>query len=164
MATILAIDPGTARIGMVLWSTEQRRVIETWRPEEVDTDVLFDVLKRALSCGWVVLVEKVQAQRLADQDTIDTADQAGWILGVCDAWGIPCHRMYRREVKKALDCAGGTDAVVAKRCAEILVGKSDFRAAQGTKSKPGPAFGVLADARQALGLCLAWLELNGGEQ
>ena len=160
---ILAIDPGTARIGMVLYDPSAKQVVQHWDPEEVDESTVFGAMKLALRGDWTVLVERVQAQGVAGTSTIDTADQAGWIRGVCEAWGIMCHRMYRREVKAALDCAGGKDKDVKARVCEYLVGSSNWRDATGKKSAPGPCYGLKGDAWQALGLAIGWLHANNAQ-
>lgn len=159
---ILAIDPGTKRIGMVIIDekTDPPRLVRAYRPDDVDEELVYTVICMARTEGFHVVVERVQAQGVAGASVIETADQAGYIRGICKALGYTCHRMYRREVKRYLDCAGGKDADVAARVREIMAGTSDRRQAVGTKKAPGPCYGLSKDAWQAAGLALAWLEMQ----
>ena len=170
---VLGIDPGPITSGVVVYDSKARRVLYSNAAEpNTDTDsVLMDWAPDA------VVIEKPKfmgfnprrmGQSIArTQKVIETAYQAGQMHARCEDGDLfDVHTMSRQDVLNALGVKvkGDADAAVTKAVCRLLTGDPAWSKAKGTIKAKGPAYSVSSHAWQALGLVLAWLETQGGEQ
>lgn len=158
---ILAIDPGTRTSGVVLYDSDERRVLFSEKEME-NLAVLDNLGRRTIWTGAEHLryeqvgVERVQATGMGGNDVMITCE---WSARFLERAFVGCQRPpvwhHRREVLRHLDISGGKgnkDSKVRMRLIELHGGTK--QAAQGTKKAPGPLFGVASHSWQALGLAL----------
>lgn len=162
MTIILSIDPGTRTSGVVLYDSDERRVL--FSEKEADNDDVLDELTGeryrfdGLKDRWTAVgVERVQATGMAGNDVMITCEWSARFMQAAmsrmDGSVVRWH--YRREVLRHLDISGGKgnkDSKVRARLIELHGGTK--QAAQGTKKAPGPLYGVSSHSWQALGLAL----------
>lgn len=164
---ILCIDPGTVRTGLCVLDPSIGRggaISRAWRPSDVTQATVLDALHAARTGSWVVALERASTQGRTRPEVIETAHYCGWVEGLCLAMDIQLHMLRRHEVKSVLDVRGG-DAAVSARVAEIMADTASVQRAKGSKSSPGPCFGLTGDAWQAAAVGLAVVaELRRGVQ
>lgn len=162
MSRILALDPGSSETG---WAT----IDDSGRVEGgkmANDRVLVDLREEALSFD-VVAVEFPGAWGISTQSAVQVMETIWWIGRFTEA-ALPVElvRVTRDAVKRQLlDKVNvpKADAVIrgllidryAAIAGDPLGGKT---AAIGTKAKPGPLYGIKADAWAALALAVAHLE------
>ena len=173
---LLAIDPGpTETAWAFLVDGKLSRDYPWWGGErswafgkEENAWFLDDVVRRAAKMEDIeVVIEKVEhygKDMHAGQTTFETCVWSGrFQQAFLDAWGYdfsvaydpePWHRLGRREVKRILLGMG------AAKDGDIRTAVIDRLGMPGTKKQPGPTYGVSKDVWQAIGLGLAWLDLN----
>lgn len=159
---ILAIDPGPARCGVLLYDPEGRRVELAHGAMDVE-DVLAGLnVWRLAGFGMVCAIERVQSQGQSGADLLLTAEVVGRLYQrAIDAGWRDVRRVPRRVVCRHLDVSGGgKDAQIRQRLIEMHGGST--AAAVGTKRNPGPLHGVTKHAWQALGLAVVVAE--GGDR
>lgn len=124
----------------------------------------------AKSWGWdrpfTVVIERPAAMGVIGVGMaghmLDTAWEAGRLAQVALGADCPTYTMTRREVLRHLGVLSGKGSADSRvRAACIADHETPGGApAVGRKASPGPLYGVTSHAWQALGLVLAWLEMN----
>ena len=152
---ILAIDPGPATSGMVLY--DGRSVLQSWKAATLD-EVLAEVARDGVD---LVACERVQSYGIAGSSLLQTAEVYGEIKRAAAHAGVRFVGMYRRDVLRTLKIRvrKGRDAAV--RAEMIRRHGGSKRAAVGIKASPGPLYGVASHAWQALGLAVAVFGMEG---
>lgn len=155
---ILAIDPGPARCGVVLYDPGERRVELAHGAMDVEEVLAGLNVWRLAGHGMVLAIERVQSQGQSGADLLETAVVVGRLYQrALDAWWRDVRLVPRRVVCRHLDVSGGSkDAQVRQRLIEMHGGTT--AAAVGTKRAPGPLYGVSSHAWQALGLAVVVAE------
>ena len=93
---------------------------------------------------------------------LDTAWEAGRLAQVALGADCPTYTMTRREVLRHLGVLSGKGSADSRVRAACIADHETPGGppAVGRKASPGPLYGVTSHAWQALGLVLAWLEMN----
>ncbi len=179
---ILGIDPGPQSHGAVIYNARLRRV--EWSSKAADTGEihvhLVNLRRQNLDLPRYVIIERPAAMGTLGPGIVghmlDTAYEAGKLHASLQEMGHWIETMTRREVLRSLGVLSGkgsSDSKVRAACiADHQVPGGPL--AVGRKANPGPLYGVSSHAWQALGLVLAWLEVDpenlkhelnqGGEQ
>ncbi len=157
METILAIDPGTTRSG---WSLLSNGVVIASGKTANDTMLVMVMT----SVADTLAIEMVEGRGM--QVGKETFETCVWIGRFMQAWRYPdnVQLVYRRTVKKFL-CGNITanDSNVRRAILDCFPGTGGGATPQiGTKSQPGPLYGVTADAWAALGVALTVIGGNHG--
>lgn len=147
---ILAIDPGTEQSGYCLFDGE--KVVEAGVMENAE------LLKR-LDCGWMtqtLAIEMIASYGMAvGREVFETCV---WIGRFVQAWREPeaVKLIYRRDVKQHLcGSAKAKDANIRQALIDLFPRTGGGKIPQiGTKSQPGPLFGVSSHAWAALGVAV----------
>ena len=158
---ILGIDPGPVTHGAVVYDTEDGRVL--WSAKSATSA---EILSTCVGVGiTVAIIERPAAMGQIGvgmaQHMLDTAFVAGELAAALRD-GMSVETMTRREVLRNLGVhtgKGSADSRVRAAC----IADHGGTAAVGRKATPGPLYGVSSHAWQALGLVLAWVQLQGGE-
>ncbi len=146
---ILAIDPGSATHGVVLYDATYRRV--DLAHSAASMDAVLDMIREHRHHVSVVAIERIQAQGIAGVSVIETARAVGRMeQRALDSGVLAVELWYRHEVLRALDVSGARrDAQVRQRMIELHPG------GVGTARARGPLYGTSGHAWQALGLAVA---------
>ena len=153
---ILAIDPGPDACGLVVYCTDERRVLVADKAKPTDDAVKLVSAMAVQGSAQLVACERVQSYGISGGSLLRTAEVYGRVLERAAFGGLQFRGLYRREVLRELDllgARGNRDAAVRQRMIEMHGGTK--RAACGLKSAPGPLYGVSSHAWQALGLAVA---------
>lgn len=147
--SILAVDPGPTQSGVVRFDGE-RVLFSGVLPNE-------DVLKIvAGDNGDMLAIEKIVSYgNVVNNDTFDTCE---WIGRFQQAWACPDEvvKVKRLQVKQALGLKGSAKDKDVNAALLVAVGP------KGTKSAPGPTYGVASHAWAALGVAYAaWKQVGG---
>lgn len=146
---ILAIDPGCAQSGYVLY--DGRVITAGVMQNEELLQVVRDDRSDCLSIEQIVSYGKA-----VGQETFDTCVWAGRFM---QAWACPdeVHMVRRAEVKKELGLSGSAQDKHVSAALLQRVGP------KGTKQNKGPTYGVSSHAWAALGVALvAMKRITGG--
>lgn len=146
---ILAVDPGPTQSGVVRFDGE-RVMFSGVLPNE-------DVLKIvADDNGDMLAIEKIVSYgNVVNNDTFDTCE---WIGRFQQAWACPDEvvKVKRLQVKQVLGLKGSAKDKDVNAALLVAVGP------KGTKSAPGPTYGVASHAWAALGVAYAaWKQVGG---
>ena len=140
--SILALDPGTHESGWVRFAAGKVLAAGVMGNAELLAVVAADE-------SDILAIEGFKARgNVIDNNCVQTIRWEGRFM---QAWGCPEDVLLipRMDVKKRLGLPGSAnDAKVNARLRELLGEK-------GTKSKPGPTFGVVSHAWAALGVAVA---------
>ena len=159
---ILAIDPGPETCGVVVYCTDERRVLVAEKAEPTESAVKRVSQMATQGSAQLVACERVQSYGISGSSLLLTAETYGRISERAAFGGIQFAGLYRREVLRELDllgARGNRDAAVRARMIEMHGGTQ--KAAVGRKAKPGPLYGVSSHAWQALGLAVAVASREG---
>ena len=157
MTRVLAVDPGTAASGIVLWDGDAKRVVESL--SEIGNEELLDRLLRG---GFafspvgdeMVVFEKIESMGMAvGASTFETVFWTGRFYEVASHYAGVC-RVTRREVK--LHICGSMKA----KDPNVRQALIDRFGEPGTKKNPGPLYGVSSHAWAALALAVTWFDQN----
>lgn len=154
---ILAIDPGSARSGYVLYDANERLVVDRGKDDNAELlSSLYD--ERAFADATHLAIEMAESFGSKVWDQVFKA--VLWTGRFVEAWCAARHRnytlVYRRDVK--LHVAGSPrakDGQIRQCLLERWGGKS---VAVGKKSAPGPLHGVTADAWAALAIAVTFAD------
>jgi len=164
---VLGIDPGPETHGAVLYDSEARRVLGSWKAiESIDLEQkLSGHDPRLLYGSFCVVIERPSAMGVIGvgvaQHMLDTAWTAGALAGVIgEVHALSVKTMTRREVLRHLGVLSGSGSADSRVRAACIADHETPGGppAVGRKAAPGPLYGVSSHAWQALGLVLAWLE------
>jgi hypothetical protein len=149
-----AIDPGSARCGLVLYGPGSTLAEDTILEARVVTPlVALDSIERCP--GHLVVVEMPDALGLpCSRDLLRTA----WWVGLyAQAAAGVAEELTRREIKLAL--CGSSRANDATIRARLI----DLYGPPGTKKSPGRTHGIKGDAWAALAVAATWIQKWRGE-
>ena len=151
---VLGIDPGPTHCGAVLYDTEARRVIGSWKDLTVDAAIGAVESLKDTHRVELVAIERVQSYGIAGASLLRTAEVGGMLYQCASREGLDVVWLYRREVLRGLDVTGkgNRDSLVRQRLIEMFGG--DRASAVGTKAKPGPLYGVASHAWAALAVAV----------
>ena len=158
---VLGIDPGPETHGAVVYDTILRRVL--WSSKAAPT---WEVIAVAVehNVGHTV-IERPAAMGTIGSGIVghmlDTAWEAGRLSSMLSGQG-DTQTMTRREVLRHLGVLSGRGSADSRVRAACIADHETPGGppAVGRKAAPGPLYGVSSHAWQALGLVLAWLEMN----
>ena len=156
---LLAIDPGNEKSAWVLYDTEKKLPIKF--AIEDNNDVLERITELDADA---ISIEMVASYGMAvGRHVFETCV---WIGRYIQAWLENCHgvctQIYRKDVKMHL--CGQTKAKDSNIRQAIMNRYGSTRQkAQGTKSKPGPLYGVSKDVWAALGVAITTAETGDEE-
>jgi hypothetical protein len=149
MNTILAIDPGTTESGWVLY--DAGRVHDSGIMPNAD---MLAHLRSVPDYGHTLAIEMIASYGMAvGREVFETCV---WIGRYMQAWHSPeaVRLVYRRDVKLHL-C--GSPRAKDPNIRQALL---DKLGAPGTKSKPGPTYGVKSHAWAALAVAVTASEVR----
>lgn len=154
MTTILAIDPGPEKSGWVTFNEEPLAF-----GIEGNGFLVHRVGTRSrVSCIDHLVIEMTESRGMPVGKTVH--ETTFWIGRFVEAFRTGTwSRLYRREVKLQL-C--GSMRAKDSNIRQVLIDRwGGKEKAIGLKKAPGPLYGVTGHVWQALGLAVAWWELNG---
>lgn len=148
--TILAIDPGTEQSGWCLYHPERGILGAGVKPN----DVMLCEIRH--SCADMLALEMVASYGMAvGKDVFETVR---WIGRFQQAWKRPDDAMlvYRRDVKLHLcNSAKAKDANIRQALLDLFPRTGGGKTPQvGTKTQPGPLYGVSSHAWSALAVAI----------
>lgn len=164
---ILAIDPGTNSSGIVLLKTSNKGIIMS-DSEAPNPDILMHIIPREANVLTSIVIEMMDSYGMAVGAS--TFKTLVWIGRFYEATTHRLDGSYpddptlitRRNVKLHLcNSTRATDANVRRACLDRYARLGGGKTPEiGTKSQPGPLYGVKSHAMQALGLALTHLETD----
>lgn len=150
---VLAVDPGPDESAWVLY--------ENGRPvffaKEGNLSVLAQL--RAYSATHYLAIEMIASYGMpVGAEVFETCV---WIGRFIQTWGGPFSLVYRKDVKMHLcgQTAKVNDAVIRRALIDRF--GPEKRKAIGTRSAPGPLFGVKGDVWQALAVAVFYADVHG---
>jgi hypothetical protein len=143
---ILAIDPGNKESAYCKWNGEKIKVFGKCANEE-----LKGRLHSADDC--IVVIEMVQSFGMAvGREIFETVLFIGQLMEVCNWCKIPCHLIYRKDVKIHF-------------CNSMKAKDSNIRQAlidrfgdKGTKAKKGLTYGISKDVWSAFAISVFYYD------
>lgn len=153
MTVVLAIDPGPATSGWVLWDGEK---ILGGEPDAENEAILRCVQRR--ECP--VVIEWITSYGMAvGKDVFETCYWVGRLDVAGDA-----ERIARWRIKTHL-CGSprAKDPNIRQALIDRFGGVGGRRAAVGTKADPGPLYGCKRHMWAALALAVTWMDQRRGE-
>ena len=153
---VLAIDPGSAASGYVLYSAVDQLVLDRGKLE--NERLLAHIYEDDWGGATDLAIEMAQSfgAKVWDQVFVTTM----WVGRFVEAWsagrGLPHRLVYRRDVK--LHVTGSPRAKDPQVRACLLERWGGKEKAVGTKAQPGPLWGVKADSWAALAIAVTFAE------
>lgn len=172
MATVLAVDPGTEKSGVVVYNLERKYVVKA---EEMTNDILLGELRLNSDNYDFFAIETVEGMgQIVGKSIFETCI---WIGRFVEAWenntDMNATRVSRGDEKIVLCGAktvkdpetgkrrGVSDAMIRQalidRFPETGAGKTPQ---VGTKKEPGPLYGVKGHMWSALAIAVVWAEIH----
>lgn len=165
---IIGIDTGSKTSGWLQMRISDGSIIWSY-PAHENAILLLDLCEFNPDRS-VLVIEDIKLWRGCGESVKQTVE----MIGRCDqAWPRTMHRIYRKDVKKALARALAVKygpcgtvindksvrlAMIALYSGQLYGGKAK---AIGTKDKPGPLYGVTSHAWAALALAYVyWMQLK----
>jgi hypothetical protein len=152
---VLCIDPGTTHSGLVVFDGLKILYINAEYKNEELIEHLGSVGTRGLC--YHLVIEGIASYGMAvGQTTFETCE---WIGRFRQAYGYEnTTKIYRKDVKMFLcNSMRAKDANIRRRVLDIFPATGGGKTPQiGTKSKPGPLYGVTSHAISALALGLTF--------
>lgn len=156
MSVLLALDPGPAVTGLVVYDTQAQRVLRADGMAKND-DVLQQVAQAAQLGVEHLAIEMIASYGMAVG--AEVFNTCVWVGRFMQAWrgAATVELVYRADVKLLL-C--GTNAAKDANVRQAILGRFPGAGAGsvpqvGTKKQPGPLYGVSAHAWSALAVALA---------
>lgn len=162
-STVIGVDPGTETQGVVVvTNTYPPRLKGSWSALPIGSisippDAAYCVIEWLSSYGTIV-----------GNDTFMTALHAGMVKERAEANGIPGHLLKRPDASRILTGhRGAKDKQTKAAIKEIYTdagmatggGKDPTK---GTKSQPGPLYGISSHAWDALAVVISWMRMTYG--
>lgn len=170
---LLGCDPGLARIGLVLYDTEARRVVRAWQPKRTTLQVVRDAVGVAALGGMHLAVElpRIRGGHADKRGDVEYGTRIGHVAATlrqvgrilehaetrCEMPADRIHLVDRTAVAKFFGVRS-SDANVNAAVRRHLCGTDDMRRAKGTRLFPGPCHGVGGDAWAALAVAIVCAE------
>jgi len=159
---ILAIDPGPVTCGVVELNTSRWRLSLAEGAATVQRAL--DLVATAPERGvGAIAIERVKAGQFAGDSYLQTSEVVGRLQERGIVAGFAPALMYRTDILRWLDLLGvkGTrDAAVNRELVRRYGGATKAQV-KGTRSNPGPLFGISHHGWQALGVAEAYAESQG---
>jgi len=162
---ILGIDPGTTETGWCVYDSNTEQVLD----REKEDNKLFVTRIPDIVCFHkidVIAYEMVACYGMAvGKSVFETVLWMGRFLQSADGLGCKIERLYRKDVKINLcNSMKAKDSNVRQAILDRFPASGGGKVPQvGTKSEPGPLFGVSNDIWSALALCLTYVDTFKGE-
>jgi Holliday junction resolvasome RuvABC endonuclease subunit len=158
MKTLIGIDPGERASGIVVWQDGIIVEVDQARPNAELAESLA-AMQRDYPAAEVVIERPAPMGQPLSGNLVETTVWCGVFWARCNDAGLPIHWLTRNQIKVAIcgGCKGVKDAHVSTGVQERFGGR---KAALGSKSQPGPCYGVSGHAWQALAAVVAWLEIQ----
>jgi hypothetical protein len=154
---ILAIDPGPVKSALVVWDGE-RAIGEYLDNEEVTTRFdEFDYYHQHTE-NIELVIEMIASYGMpVGAEVFETCV---WIGQFMSAWGKPSARIKRGEVKMHLcHSMKAKDGNIRQAIIDLFPPDGEGKIPQiGTKSKPGPLYGISGDMWAALAVALTYAD------
>lgn len=143
---ILSIDPGPATSGVVRYDSIARRVL--FAASAMDNHGLLKIVHDDNGPCLAVEIMENQGRKQVGSSTFDTMR---WVGRFQQAWHSPeqVRLVGRRQEKRALGLKAGAKDSDVRRALIAQIGPV------GTKSEPGPCYGVAGHAWSALAVAVA---------
>lgn len=152
---IFAVDPGTEKSGYVLFETETKKVLESG---VVDNSFLLDCNTWG-NCD-IICVEMIKSYGMPVGDTtFTTIIWIGRYLQIAYQKGIPYKLLYKKiDINPTLCFSNkAKDSNIRQSVLDLFEPSGGGKTPQiGTKSEPGPLFGVSSHAISALAVALTY--------
>jgi len=158
---LLCIDPGTETSGVVLIDTETQNIIQSWG--EINNFALLAMISLDEIESDHMAIEMIASYGMAVGKT--TFETCVWIGRFIQAYNKDNENhtcIYRGDVKDAL-CRSrkAKDANIRQALIDRYKGTGGGKCPQvGTKSSPGPLYGISTHAWPALAIGHTWIEMN----
>lgn len=153
---ILAVDPGNVKSAFVGYDVFKNKILTHGLiPNE---DLLVNLMNPKLDYDFLVIEYPVPRGMPVQWQVFDTVF---WIGRFVQVWGKPWEKMDRKNVKMML-CgrASAKDSNIRAAIIERYANHPDSGNGKipeiGTKSNPGPLYGISNDVWQSLGVAIAW--------
>jgi hypothetical protein len=145
---VLAIDPGPEQSAWVMLT----KTGELFHFGIADNATVKQIVKERQAEHLAIEMIASYGMPVGDE-TFETCVEIGKYM---EAWGGPCDRLTRVEVKMHLchRTAKVTDAVIRR----VLMDRFGGDRAVGKKKSPGPLYGVSNDVWAALGVAVTWYD------
>lgn len=143
---VLSIDPGPNTSGVVRYDTIARRVL--FAASKMDNHDLLKIVRGNYGPCLAIEVMENQGRAQVGSSTFDTMR---WVGRFQQAWYSPeqVRLVTRRQEKRALGLKAGANDSDVRRALIEQIGQV------GTKSEPGPCYGVAGHAWSALAVAVA---------
>lgn len=143
---ILSIDPGTTSSGVVRYDSIARSVL--FAVSKMDNHDLLKIVQDDNGACLAIEVMENQGRAQVGSSTFDTMR---WVGRFQQAWHSPeqVRLVTRRQEKRALGLKAGANDSDVRRALIEQIGQV------GTKSEPGPCYGVAGHAWSALAVAVA---------
>jgi len=154
---ILAIDPGTTESAYVLY--DEGRLVEFGKRDN-EAIRAFLLLNNSAE---VLVIEMIASYGMAvGREVFETCV---WIGRFQEAFGGPCEKVYRLQVKSHLcHSAKANDSNIRQAIIDRYPRDGGGKTPQiGTQKKPGPLHGVAGDVWAALGVAITYEETKRTE-
>lgn len=150
---LLAIDPGSALTGYVLYDVDARALV--LRGKCSNEDLVAMIRRAEFSSALMLAIE--HAQSFGAKVWNQVFDATLWGGRFVEAWdsvtsGRPHALVFRRDVKLHVTGSPKAKDQQVRQCLLEQWGGKDV--AVGTKKQPGPLFGVTADMWAALAIAV----------
>ena len=166
---VLWADKAATSADVVNWFHTHEAVHECCEWERM-LGSLHNIGHDAARMGWdrpfTVVIERPAAMGAIGVGIVGHMLDTAWVAGglsqlACGA-DCPTYTMTRREVLRNLGVLSGKGSADSRVRAACIADHETPGGppAVGRKAAPGPLYGVTSHAWQALGLVLAWLEMN----
>lgn len=155
MSIILALDPGPVETGLAVYDSDHKRVL---RASVTETPAALNEVIAAASNGVQFLaIEMISGYGKGVGESVFAT--CLWVGRLMQAWqgSTPVELVYRTDVKMLLcgNRSAGDAAVRQALLAQFAATGGGAVPQVGTKSQPGPLYGVASHSMAALAVALA---------
>jgi len=156
---ILAIDPGTTESAYVLYDAGELIAFDKVR-NDVMLDRMFELMDEHKDLDHLAIEHVASYGMAVGKEVFATCVWTGRFI---QQWGGPFTAIYRADVKMHLcHSMRAKDANIRQAIIDRYPATGGGKVPQvGTKSKPGPLYGVSLDVWAALGVAITYDETRG---
>lgn len=153
---IIGVDPGSKESAYVEWDIDRNEILHAIIRDNQST---IQRLRHSTPKDYVLAIEQIRGYGIvAGDDTFDTCEWSGRFREAHESKGGIAVMIPRKEVKRCL-CGNTTTNDKYIRMALI-----ERFGEVGTKSKPGPLYGVSGHMWAALATAIVAIEIIGKKQ
>ncbi|MCP5016557.1 MAG: hypothetical protein GY938_15025 [Ketobacter sp.] len=159
--TLLSIDPGPEFSGAVLYNQQAGNVVKVW--EKVDNHELLEFIATCPALFSDAAIEMVASYGMAVGKTVfETCVWIGRYHEKLSSVIVEPEYIYRKDVKMELcNSMKAKDTNIRRALLDRFPGTGGGKTPQvGTKSQPGPLYGVSGHAWAALGVAVTWAAMQ----